>query len=169
MKFKLISLIIPAFILAPAVRFFERYIFDDWQFAATMIVLVGVDTFLGTLYAWKTGSLSSKKMSNLFMKIIVYGMALVTVHGISNHTVNGQPNNILASLIPWIDAVVYSLILLREGLSIDEKCGKLGYPFLPKFIRKRYNEFDENGAYIPQVPPTTNNEPTPTNPTSPTI
>lgn len=144
---KIIGLLIPAFVFAPIIRLFETYIFDDWQFAITMIILVGLDTFLGILYSWKSETISSKKFSNLFYKIIIYGVALVTVHSIANHTVNGKENNILASLIPWIDSVIYSLILLREVLSIDEKCGKLGYPFLPKFIRKKYMEFDKNGIY----------------------
>lgn len=172
MKIKLISLIIPAFILAPAISLIERYIFADWAFALTMAVLVATDTFLGSLYAWKTGKVSSKGMLGLFIKVIVYGLTLITVHGISHHTVNGQPNSILASVIPYFDSVMYTFILLREFISIDEKCGKLGYPLLPKYIRKRLLAFDENGMYVPetaQAAQTTNNEPTPTNPTSPTI
>jgi phage-related holin len=150
MKIKILSLIVPLIIFAPFVRFFEKYIWDDWQFAATMVLLVGIDTALGTLYAYKTKELSSKKMGGLGVKVIVYGLSLATIHNITHHTVHGEPNTVLASILPWMDATLYAYFVIREVMSINEKCGKLGYPIFPKFITKRFEDFDENGNFNPQ-------------------
>ena len=150
MKFSLIQLIVPLFVLTPFIRFFEKYVWNDWQFAGTMFMLVAIDTALGFYFAWKNGTVSSKKMWALGTKIIVYGLSLATIHNISHHTVHGDPNNILAAVLPWLDATVYAYFVIRETLSINENCGKLGFPLLPVFITKRFHDFNESGKFEKQ-------------------
>lgn len=137
-------------VLTPFIRFFEKYIWNDWQFAATMIILVAIDTFLGFYFAWSTGTVSSRKLGGVGTKLLVYGMSLATIHNISHHTVHGDQNNILASILPWMDATMYGFFVIREALSINENCGKLGFPLLPNFITKRFQDFNESGKFEPK-------------------
>jgi len=134
-----------AFGFAPMLQFIEKYIWDDWSFLLFMCLLVSIDTASGMLFAWKEHNFSSKKMQSLLIKIVVYGLTLVTVHIISAFTVKNQPNTMLADILPFMDSIMYSFLVFREVLSINENMGKLGYPMLPKFILKRFADFDENG------------------------
>lgn len=137
--------------------FVEKYVWNDWHFAATMALLVAIDTITGMIYAWQTGTFSSKKMGTIGTKIIIYGLSLATVHMIANHTVKGNPNDITAWIIPYFDSAVYAFFVMREALSINENCAKLGYPILPRWILKKFNDFDsETGTFeksqTPQTP-----------------
>lgn len=120
-----------------------------------MVLLIGIDTASGMLFAWKEHNFSSKKMQSLLIKICVYGLTLITVHIISAFTVKNQPNTMLADLLPFLDSVMYSFLVFREVLSINENMGKLGYPMLPKFVLKRFADFDENGFVKKQEPQNT--------------
>jgi len=151
-----------AFGFAPILQFIEKYIWDDWSFLLFMCLLVAIDTASGVLFAWKEHNFSSKKMQSLLIKIVVYGLTLVTVHIISAFTVKNQPNTMLADILPFMDSIMYSFLVFREVLSINENMGKLGYPMLPKFILKRFADFDENGL----AKKNDNNNGTPTNGTN---
>ncbi len=163
------KLFILAFGFAPIVHFIEKYIWDDWSFLLFMTLLVMIDTATGMLYAWKEHVFSNKKMQSLLIKILVYGCTLVTVHIISAFTVKNQPNTMIADLLPYMDRIMYFFLVSREVLSINENMGKLGYPMLPKFILKRFADFDENGlAKKPESNvPSTPVQPTPITPINP--
>jgi toxin secretion/phage lysis holin len=154
------KLFILAFGFAPILSFIEKYIWDDWSFLMFMVLLVAIDTASGTLYAIKEHQFSSKKMQPLLIKIVVYGLTLITVHIMSAFTVKNQPNTMIADILPYLDSIMYSFLVFREVLSINENLGKLGYPMLPKFVLKRFADFDENGAPIKK---NDNNNSTPTN------
>lgn len=145
------KLFILAFGFAPLFNFIEKYIWDDWTFLIFMVFLVGVDTATGMLYAWKQHEISSKKMKGLLTKVFAYGATLITVHIMSSFTVKNQPNTMIADILPYLDSLMYSFLVFREVLSINENLGKLGYPMLPKFILKRLADFDENGLAKPNV------------------
>lgn len=142
------KLVLSFIFLGPLFDFIEKYFWNDWSFLMFMIILVGIDTLTGMLYAWKQHTFSSKKINTIFTKICVYGLTLVTVHAISHHTVNNSPNSIIVEIVPYLDSVMYSFLVFREVLSINENMGKLGYPMLPKWVLRRFIDFDENGLPV---------------------
>lgn len=158
-----------AFFMMPVFRFVEKYIWDDWSFLMFMTLLIMIDTATGMLYAWKEHNFSSKRMQSLIIKVFVYGATLVTIHIITAFTVKKQPNTMMADFLPYMDSLMYSFLVFREVLSINENMGKLGYPMLPKFIMKRFADFDENGlAKKPESNvPSTPVQPTPITPINP--
>lgn len=145
-KFMDIKLVILfTFSFAPLISFIEKYVWADWPFLMFMVLLVVVDTATGMLYAWKEHEISSKKMKGLLIKVFAYGATLITVHIMSSFTVNSQPNSMMADIIPYLDSLMYTFLVFRETLSINENLGKLGHPMLPKYILKRIAGFNEDG------------------------
>ena len=47
-------------------------------------------------------------MQSLLIKIVVYGLTLITVHIMSAFTVKNQPNSIMSDILPYLDSVMYS-------------------------------------------------------------
>jgi phage-related holin len=139
------KLFIMAFFMMPVFRFVEKYVWDDWSFLMFMTLLIMIDTATGMVYAWKEHNFSSKRMQSLVIKVFVYGATLVTIHIITAFTVKNRPDAMMADFLPYMDSLMYSFLVFREVLSINENMGKLGYPMLPKFILKRFADFDENG------------------------
>jgi hypothetical protein len=133
-------------LLAPVVRFAERFLWSDWEFAGFLGVMVAVDTAAGLLVAWRQSRISRELLDDLFIKLFAYGATLITIHTLSHHTVEGQPNSILGTIVPYFDAVVYAAILVREALSLNEHLLKLGHPLLPPFLLRRLRRFYETGV-----------------------
>jgi phage-related holin len=132
-------------VLAPLVEFVERYLWNDWQFAGALAVLVAVDTACGLVRAWHTCTLNSRAFNRLIVKVFAYGAALVTVHTLSHHTLQGVPRGVLADVVPWLDAALYGAILFREVLSIHEHLTALGYPLLPPWVLRHLRHWHEHG------------------------
>jgi phage-related holin len=148
-------------VLAPIVAFVERYLWNDWEFAAALAVLITLDTLCGLVRAWKHHRLNSQCLNGLLLKVFAYGAALVMVHTISHHTVHGKPNSLLADVVPWLDAALYGAILFREALSIHEHLAALGYSVLPVWALRRLTSWSLH--HLPTLPP----EPKPDHDSSP--
>jgi MFS superfamily sulfate permease-like transporter len=137
---------------APLVRFFERYIFSEWDFLGFLGVLIIVDTLTGMLKGLKYNTFSSDTFGSLFQKLFIYALCLVTIHAITtyvNQTAEKVHFEILKSIALNFDHMLYFSILFRELWSINENINALGYVFLPKFVLKHMKNFDENGHYTP--------------------
>lgn len=139
--------------LAPLVQCADRYLWSDWEFAAALGVLIGADTLTGLLRAWNARSLSSRQFHRLFIKVLAYAAMLVTLHTISHHTVQGQPNSLLAGIVPYFDATVYAAIVVREALSIHENLAALGYPLLPARVLRHFKAVEKEQQEPPAPPP----------------
>jgi phage-related holin len=120
------------------VQWAERYLWSDWEFAAALAVLIAADTATGLARAWHTRTLASRRFQGVFVKVLAYAATLVTLHTISHHTVQGQPNSLLAGIVPYFDATAYAAIVLRETLSIHENLAALGYPLLPTRVLRHF-------------------------------
>jgi toxin secretion/phage lysis holin len=127
---------------APFILFFERHIFEDWQFFISLAILVSLDTLLGGAKAIKAKNFSSKIWKGFIGKILTYGVLLAATHVAATYKVHGVTN----TLFSWIDSVMYAGIVVREFTSILENCGALGIA-VPKFILSRLADFDENGKF----------------------
>lgn len=127
---------------APLIVFVERYVFDDWYFAAMLALIIAFDTGLGVYNAWQRKQVSSKAFGRLFKKLLIYVGLLVCTHAAAHLEANGKP----VTLLSWLDGAVYAAFLVREFLSILEKAGALGVA-VPAWLLKRLRDFDENGKF----------------------
>lgn len=124
----------------------DKYIFRDWHFATALLIAIGVDTIIKLISEFKKGTLHSGKFGKLFMKLVVYGLALIVVHNINDYLMEqGKDLPYFIDLVKYMGAAIYLGMLFRELLSINENMAALGFRLLPKFITKRLETFDTEG------------------------
>lgn len=142
-------MLLTAWAVAPIVLLVEKFLFSDWQFAAFLAVAVAVDTFTGAAKGLKMGEFSSRELGQgVLAKVIAYGAALIIVHVLMHAPVRGAENQVLGAIVPYIDATIYAFILIREAISIVENLGAFGIQVLPKWVRARFQQWDETGQWI---------------------
>jgi len=123
----------------------DKYIFNDWEFIAMLTVLIALDTALGFYLAYKNKKVSSEGFAKLFTKLIVYMVMLICSHSATHMKANGSEIIILG----WLDSVIYSGIVVREILSLFEKCAYINDSLVPKWILDRLKQYNENGNIPP--------------------
>lgn len=133
--------LLPGWMLAPLVAFFERYVFADWAFIVNLAVIVAVDTVLGVLLAVRRRELSSEGFSRVLLKLVVYMLLLIATHTVTTYKVRDEVD----SLLVWVDSMVYATIMVRELLSIFEKTSLLGIFSPPRWLLRHLDRFDESG------------------------
>lgn len=143
LNFALIALV--SLGLAPYLDVFEEYVFNDWQFIITVMILLVVDTITGVWKGYKAKQLSSYKFRDVLKKAALYLMLIVIANVVSRYTVQGQAN----VLLQWVDNTVYALITITELLSILENMGALGVR-IPVWLLKRLRDFTETGKFDPK-------------------
>lgn len=121
----------------------DTYVFADWQFVLFLLVMIIVDTGLGTYNAWKMKVLESRAYARLFEKILLYGSVLVMSHILMKFPVHG----VVTGLFDWIDDILYCAIMVREAISIVENVGEIKPDLLPKWVLSRLKKFDESGQF----------------------
>lgn len=121
----------------------DTYIFSDWQFVFFLIVMIIVDTILGTYKAWKNKNLESRAYARLFEKIVLYGAILITTNVLINFPIKG----VATGLFDWVDDVLYCAIMVREAISIFENVGEIRPSLLSNRILSRLKKFDESGEF----------------------
>lgn len=121
----------------------DTYIFSDWQFVLFLLIMIVVDTALGTYKAWKKKTLESRAYARLFEKILLYGCVLVMSHVLIRFPISGTATG----LFDWADDVLYCAIMVREAISIVENVGEIKPDLLPKWVLGRLKKFDESGQF----------------------
>ena len=124
-------------------RFFETYVFADWQFLTFFLTLQVMDTFLVFYKAIVTKSVSAKLLGIVIQKIVIYSCFLVLVHILANYTIEGERNNFFG----WFTAVAYSAVMVREGISILEHISSIRPDLIPHWILKRLKQYDKTGNF----------------------
>jgi phage-related holin len=132
-------------VLSFIVMIIDKYVFNDWEFIAMLTVLIALDTILGFYIAFLNKEVSSDKFAKLFTKIIVYMVMLICSHSATHVKANGSDIVILA----WLDSVIYSGIVVREILSLFEKCAIIQPNLVPQWIIKRLKQYNETGNDTP--------------------
>jgi phage-related holin len=132
-------------VLSFIVLIIDKYIFNDWEFIAMLTVLIALDTLLGFYVAFIKKEVSSDKFAKLFTKIIVYMVMLICSHSATHVRANGSEIIVLA----WLDSVIYSGIVVREILSLFEKCAIIQPNLIPKWIINRLKQYNETGIDAP--------------------
>lgn len=133
---------------APILHFIEKWVFDDWQFVAALGILLVLDTGTGVWKGIKKKEFSSRGFGDVFTKVAIYAVALISVHSIGLF-VNSREMSMIGDIIKHFDEIVYCSILFRELWSINENINALGYKILPANILQYMKDFNENGEYIP--------------------
>jgi phage-related holin len=132
-------------VLSFVIMIIDKYVFNDWEFIAMLTVLIALDTILGFYVAFINKQVSSDKFAKLFTKIIVYMVMLICSHSATHVKANGSDIVILA----WLDSVIYSGIVVREILSLFEKCAIIQPNLVPQWIIKRLKQYNETGNDTP--------------------
>lgn len=122
---------------------FDTYIFSDWQFVFFLVIIVLVDTILGTYKAYKKKTLESRAYARLFEKILLYGGILIMSHVLISFPISGTATG----LFDWVDDVLYCAMMVREAISILENVGEIKPNLLPAWILARLKKFDESGQF----------------------
>lgn len=136
--------------------FVNMYVFDDWSFIPFLVVAISIDTLTGVYANAKLGRLHSFKMRSLFEKVQMYAVGLIIIHGISSHLVDGSPNPIVQTLVPFLKGAFYVYMLFCEGLSIEENLQKIGKSYLPKWIKSKMLDYQETGKLPSEAEPIIN-------------
>lgn len=136
--------------LSVPVHYIEKYLFADWQFIGSLVVLVVLDTLTGIWKHWTHNTISSRGFGKFCKKLILYGCVLIVTHTLISFRVQGQPNTVFG----WIDTIVYSAIIVREALSVFENVAAIYPDLLPKWLLKKLKDFDATGKYHHEPEPT---------------
>lgn len=132
-----------AVFFTPAFIFIEKFIFSDWNFLIYLGVFISLDTLLGlglALYYWQV---SAKKFGGIAVKGIIYGPVLIIGHVFENFEVSGNP----MEGGYYLKFIFYTGLLAVEGISIIKNLGRVNKKFVPLFILKRLEDFNESGDY----------------------
>ena len=146
--------LLPA-LLRTVARLFEKYVFNDWNALAFLMVLFLLDTTLGMARSFRQGRFHSRGMRQMFTKLRDYGVGIVVAHVFSALEIDGLR-------VPWAEYMslgvkftIYLFILLIETKSIDENLRGLGgggLP-LPRFLRQGMSDWEETGSFRRKAPP----------------
>ena len=93
--------VVSGLILSFPIHLVETYVFSDWQFIGSLIVLVILDTVTGAWKHWHKGTISSRGFGEFCKKLILYGCVLIVTHTLISFRVRGEVN----VLFGWIDTV----------------------------------------------------------------
>ena len=124
-------------------EFVNQYLFCDWEFFAFLTILMMLDLILGI---WKhiiLETVSSKGFGQCIKKFIIYGIALILSHIMSNYTVGGSRN----ILFVWIPNLIYSALVVKEAISIVENIGVIYPESIPSWLLKKLKEYDKKGKF----------------------
>lgn len=141
----LFTIIIPPSFFAVIGQLFEKYVFSDWDFIGYLLIAITIDTITGIYAAWRTTEVHSFKLRSMCEKLFYYFIALIVVHVLTAHSVNGTSNPVFTVAFPYFKGLIYMVLLGAEVLSIDENAAKIGRGFLPKIIRKKLQTLQEEG------------------------
>lgn len=128
---------------ALCVQFLEFFLHDVF-FVINIAVLVGFDTILGLVCAWRAKRISSWRFGALFSKLAIYFVVLSASH--HARTVFAGKN--FGFLGDFLDSLLYSSICFRELLSILEKVILLGYLDINLRVLERFEVFRDFVAKV---------------------
>ena len=127
--------------ISPLVNWFEKYVFHDWEFVKYLVVLIIIDTLISWVYHIREKDFSSKGFGMILVKLFSYTALLSLGHILSSYTI--QSNEV--TTFTWINSLICTSLLIREGISIVENISKLNPNLVPTWLRKFLQDFDENG------------------------
>lgn len=111
----------------PTLMLFEKFIFNDWGYLTSLMMLVILDSVTGGLSAAISRTFSMVDMyKKLGKKLFGIVIAILCIGILKNATVGGE-QNIMSG---FIDAGLYAVMLGFEGASVLKNAYKI-YPWEP--------------------------------------
>lgn len=134
-------------ILTPFIFFFERFIFSDWDFGISVLILLLIDAFVAISVSMLRKEITVLKMTfEWLLRSLVLLCGVLTFSVIDKALIDGQPNG----LIDWVHSgflvvflfaivagVLNNLYLIYPAEWIKEILKKIGF--------KKENNQDLNG------------------------
>jgi toxin secretion/phage lysis holin len=139
LKFKIP--VIGAIIATPAIEFFGKYVFADWEFLIFLTIVVVLDTVTGVVKAWKKGNVSSEGFTGVILKVFVYSVFVILIHVMQSFS--HKP--LVIATFDWIGTFGYAAVIVREVISVIENLGAIQKGLIPEWILKRLKDFDKDG------------------------
>jgi len=120
------------------VEFFEERVFNDWDFAAGLMLLVLLDTVAGGIAHIAHSTFSGRDLyRKLATKLFGICAAVICIGLLKNTLINGE-ENLIAFIV---DSGFYSVMLAFEGASVMKNLYKI-YPWEPiKFALSKLEVF----------------------------
>lgn len=119
--------------LAYGVGIVTRYLFNDWDFLAFLLVFVALDTLTDALVALKSRTFTVAKIGHFVNKCFAYAALLIVAHGLTNFKIHEGVN----WLFKLVDAVIYTILMGREAVCIVDNVTKLDPELLPEPIKAK--------------------------------
>ena len=136
-----------------------QYVYQDWEFAKWIAILIGIDTILGVWKHFVHKDASSESFFSRFTKkIVIYVLLLVLSNIASNATIGGT----VIGPMQWIGTYICVFMMVREIFSCIENIQAI-YPIFPTSFVKRLKDFNDRGEYISGKPIAFSKEDTPDN------
>lgn len=135
---KILLIMLASAPLTIVLEFVNKYLYDDWSFLISLVILISVDTALGFFKAWRNKVVSSKGFSDIITKLFLYSMTLITVHVLMNFTIKGKH----PVLVGYVDDFVFTSLMLREAISIFENIALINPKIVPSWLLKKLKSFD---------------------------
>lgn len=111
----------------PVLYLFERYVFNDWDFLISLMLLFFMDTFVGAFASIIEGKFKPTLGARMFVvKLIGYVFTVICI-GIMDNTLIGGRVNWLEGVV---DAGAYAILMSFEGASVLKNIYRI-YPFEP--------------------------------------
>lgn len=134
-----------------------QYVYQDWEFAKWIAILIGIDTVLGVWKHFVHKDASSESFFSRFTKkIVIYVLLLVLSNIASNATIGGT----VIGPMQWIGTYICVFMMVREIFSCVENIQAI-YPIFPTSFVKRLKDFNDRGEYISGKPIAFSKEDTP--------
>lgn len=112
---------------SPMLYIFERYIFDDWDFLVSLLLLFLLDTIVGSLAAFIEGVFKpSIGMKRFGLKLMGYTLTIICIGIMDNTLIAGKAN----WLEGVVDAAAFAVMMSFEGASVLKNIYRI-YPFEP--------------------------------------
>ena len=119
--------------------FVDKYIFNDWQFVISLVIVLAIDTVLGVLISIRNRTFSSQGFGKFFEKVLIYMSVLILTHVLGHYRIDGIENHVFN----WFDHFTYSAIMIREAISILENVSKLKPDLVPGWVLKKLKSFQD--------------------------
>ncbi len=129
------------------------YLFSDWEFMISLLIITHIDTVLGVWLAVRNQQVSSRGFAGYFEKHIIYALFLIMCHVLTHLKIDGRE----VAFFQWVNNMFYVAILVREAISILEKVGAIKPNLIPNWILAYLKRFDASGR-IQDLNPTNTNE-----------
>lgn len=112
-------------VFAPVIPYFEKYVFNDWDFLGFLTSVFIVDTITGVIKHYQRHTLSLNGFMRLFIKMTVVLGALIVTHA----TANFDPEN--KEFAIYTETVGHAAVMIYIALSALRNIHELSGGKLP--------------------------------------